>query len=316
MIGIVLQASILAGSLVLLASSGHFAIKSIEELIELTGLSEAAAGFAILAVMTSTPEITVAVFSIIQGAPGISVGDILGSNIFNLGAVLGILGTLGYMKTCSTDLLVELTDVLFVTSLIPLLLVISQYHIINVSSPIVGAGLLGTFVATTYIMSRKKTPRIDVDAKESVRKMGLKTIVAKLLLSFAGVIVASRLVVISGMNIALAFGVPPILIGAKLVSIGTSLPELTLDFTAVRKGRVQLAIGDIVGSNLTNLTLVLGLVLIASPFAVNMTIFTELLPFLLVTTIIFLRFLARGGLSQVGGIILIMTYILFQAIIV
>jgi len=316
MIGIVLQASILAGSLVLLASSGHFAIKSIEELIELTGLSEAAAGFAILAVMTSTPEITVAVFSIIQGAPGISVGDILGSNIFNLGAVLGILGTLGYMKTCSTDLLVELTDVLFVTSLIPLLLVISQYHIIDVSSPIVGAGLLGTFVATTYIMSRKKTPRIDVDAKESVRKMGLKTIVAKLLLSFAGVIVASRLVVISGMNIALAFGVPPILIGAKLVSIGTSLPELTLDFTAVRKGRVQLAIGDIVGSNLTNLTLVLGLVLIASPFAVNMTIFTELLPFLLITTIIFLRFLARGGLSQVGGIILIMTYILFQAIIV
>ena len=257
-----------------------------------------------------------AVISIIQGAPGISVGDILGSNIFNLGAVLGILGTLGYMKTCSTDLLVELTDVLFVTSLIPLLLVISQYHIIDVSSPIVGAGLLGTFVATTYIMSRKKTPRIDVDAKESVRKMGLKTIVAKLLLSFAGVIVASRLVVISGMNIALAFGVPPILIGAKLVSIGTSLPELTLDFTAVRKGRVQLAIGDIVGSNLTNLTLVLGLVLIASPFAVNMTIFTELLPFLLITTIIFLRFLARGGLSQVGGIILIMTYILFQAIIV
>ena len=67
---------------------------------------------------------------------------------------------------------------------------------------------------------------------------------------------------------------------------------------------------------MTNLTLVLGLVLIASPFAVNMTIFTELLPFLLVTTIIFLRFLARGGLSQVGGIILIMTYILFQAIIV
>ena len=240
MIGIVLQASILAGSLVLLASSGHFAIKSIEELIELTGLSEAAAGFAILAVMTSTPEITVAVFSIIQGAPGISVGDILGSNIFNLGAVLGILGTLGYMKTCSTDLLVELTDVLFVTSLIPLLLVISQYHIIDVSSPIVGAGLLGTFVATTYIMSRKKTPRIDVDAKESVRKMGLKTIVAKLLLSFAGVIVASRLVVISGMNIALAFGVPPILIGAKLVSIGTSLPELTLDFTALGKGGFSL----------------------------------------------------------------------------
>jgi cation:H+ antiporter len=105
------------------------------------------------------------------------------------------------------------------------------------------------------------------------------------------------------------------LIGAKVVSIGTSLPELTLDLTAVRRGRVHLAIGDIIGSNLTNLTLVLGLVLLASPFAVDMTIFTEILPFLLITTIIFWRFLTKGGVSKVGGIVLIMTYILFQAIL-
>jgi cation:H+ antiporter len=109
--------------------------------------------------------------------------------------------------------------------------------------------------------------------------------------------------------------VPPILIGAKLVSIGTSLPELTLDLTAVRRGRIQLALGDIIGSNLTNLTLVLGLVLIASPSAVDMTILGELLPFMLITTIIFWRSLLKGEVSQVGGIILILTYILFQAVI-
>jgi cation:H+ antiporter len=110
-------------------------------------------------------------------------------------------------------------------------------------------------------------------------------------------------------------GVPPILIGAKIVAIGTSLPELTLDLIAVKRGRVQLAIGDIVGSNLTNLTLVLGLVLVSSPFAVDMTILTEILPFLLITTIVFWRFLTRGGVSQIGGIVLLMIYVLFQAII-
>jgi len=78
---------------------------------------------------------------------------------------------------------------------------------------------------------------------------------------------------------------------------------------------VQLAIGDIIGSNVTNLTLVLGMVLVASPFAVDMTVFVELLPFLLITTIVFLRFLTRGGVSQVAGIALMMTYILFQAVV-
>jgi cation:H+ antiporter len=139
-IELIVQLLILAISLVVLASASHFTIRSIEELIELTGLSEASAGFVILAVMTSTPEIIVALFSLLEGTPGISVGDILGSNVFNIGAVLGILAMLGYLKTCCTDLLVELTDILFITSLIPLLLVIFK-----VASPIIGIILLGIF---------------------------------------------------------------------------------------------------------------------------------------------------------------------------
>jgi len=124
MIELVGQILILAVSLIILALSSHFTISSIERLIELTGLSEASAGFVVLAVMTSTPEIIVALFSVYQRAPGLSIGDIIGSNVFNMGVVLGSLGMLGYLKTCCTDLLVELTDILFVISLIPLLLVI------------------------------------------------------------------------------------------------------------------------------------------------------------------------------------------------
>ena len=315
MIDLIVQLLVFAVSLVVLASASHFTIRSIEKLIEFTGLSEASAGFVILAVMTSTPEIIVALFSVLQGEPGISIGDILGSNVFNLGAVLGILGMLGYLKTCCTNLLLELTDILFITSLIPLLLVMSHYHIFSIASPIVGAILLGTFLINTYLMAKKRTPTVNTNKSATLSRESRKRIVTMLVLSFAGVIIASRLAVSSGINIAGFLGAPPILIGAKVVSIGTSLPELTLDFTAVRRGRVQLAIGDIIGSNLTNLTLVLGLVLIASPFAVDMTIFIEILPFLLITTIVFWRFLARGGVSQVGGIILIMIYILFQAVI-
>ncbi len=310
MIELALQLLILAVSLITLALFSHFTISSIERLIELTGLSEASAGFVILAVMTSTPEIFVAFFSVLQGKPGISIGDIFGSNVFNVGAVLGILGMLGYLKTCCTDLLVELTDILFLTSLIPLLLVIFK-----VASPIVGVILLGTFVVTIYLMSKKRTPPVHINKLSTAGKEGKTMVVARLILSMSLVLISAQFVVSSGLNIASSLGVPPILIGAKIVAIGTSLPELTLDLTAVRRGRVHLAIGDIVGSNLTNLTLVLGLVLVSSPFAVDMTIFTEILPFLLITTIVFWRFLTKGGVSQVGGIVLIMLYILFQAVI-
>jgi cation:H+ antiporter len=308
--GLLLQVLIFAVSLVVLALASHYTILAVEKLVELTGLSEISVGFVILAVLTSIPELTVALFSIIQGEPGISIGDILGSNVFNVGAVLGILGLLGFLKTCCTDLLLDLTDILFITSLIPLLLVI-----FNIASPLVGILLLATFVVNTYLMAKKRTPAVSTNGGGSPKRLSKIKVILFLILGLASIIVAARLVVSSGIEIALFLGAPPILLGAKVVAVGTSLPELTTDFAAVRRGHVHLAIGGVIGSNLTNLTLVLGLVLLTSPFAVNMTIFTEILPFLLITTIIFWRFLIRGGISKFGGIILIISYVLFQVII-
>ena len=308
---IIVQLLILVGSLVVLAFSSHFTIKAIEKIIELTGLSEMSAGFILLATLTSVPEIIVALFAVLQGEAGLSVGDILGSNVFNIGAVLGILGIFGYLKTCCTNMLTELTDILLITSLIPLLLVIFK-----VSSPIVGVILLATFVVNTYFMAKKRLPAVESNgAVAPPERKGMPKVILMLLIALLGVIVAARLVVTSGLELASLLGAPPILLGPKVTAIGTSLPELTTDFSAVRRGRVHLAIGGIIGSNLTNLTLVLGLVLLFSPFAVDTEIFTELLPFLLITTVIFWRFLTRGGISKLGGLLLLASYLLFQALV-
>jgi cation:H+ antiporter len=308
---IIVQLLILVSSLVILALSSHYAIKAIEKLIALTGLSELSVGFILLATLTSVPEIIVALFAVLQGEPGISIGDILGSNVFNVGAVLGILGIFGYLKTCCTDMLLDLTDILFLTSLIPLLLVI-----FNISSPVVGLLLLGTFVANTYFMAKKRTPAVEVNGNsKDVKRESKAKVIGLLTIGLVGVIVAARLVVSSGVEIATILGAPPILLGAKIIAIGTSLPEFTTDLAAVRRGRVHLAIGGIIGSNLTNLTLVLGLVLLTSP-SVDITILTELLPFLLITTVIFWRFLTRGGISKFGGALLLATYLLFQIFVV
>jgi len=196
-------------------------------------------GFILLATLTSVPEIIVALFAVMQGAPGISIGDILGSNVFNIGAVLGLLGILGYLKTCCTDMLLDLTDLLFLTSLIPLLLVI-----FNVSNAIVGVLLLGTFVANTCFMAKKRTPAVEVNGdSEMVKKENKTKVIALFIIVLVGVIVSARLVVSSGLNIATIFGAPPILLGAKNIAIGISLPEFTTTLSAVRRRRVHLAIG-------------------------------------------------------------------------
>ena len=103
--------------------------------------------------------------------------------------------------------------------------------------------------------------------------------------------------------------------GFILLAVLSSTREIIVALFAVLQGEPGISVGDIIGSNLTDISLVLGLVLLTSPFAVDITIFTELLPFLLITTVIFWRFLTRGGISKIGGVILIMTYILFQIII-
>jgi len=307
MIELITHAIILAVSLAALAGVSHFTIKSVEDLMEATGLSEASTGFVVLAWMTSMPEVIVAVFAIYQGTPGITVGDILGSNVFNIGIVIGIMAILGSLKACRTELLTELVDILFLSSLIPLLLVMFK-----VASPLVGVILLGIYAFSVYKMTKK---RISGTLIPGIQKPNKMTIIAKVVAGIIVVILAARFAVSSASHIAYLLGIPPILIGAKIIAIGTSLPELALDLTAAKRGRVELAIGDVIGSNLTNITLVLGFVLLASPFAVNITTFTEILPFVLVTTLILWRCLTKGGISPTGGIVLVIVYILFQAIL-
>ncbi|MEM3616809.1 MAG: sodium/calcium exchanger protein, partial [Candidatus Bathyarchaeia archaeon] len=123
MVEIIIQALALFASLAVLATASFFAIKHIEDFMEIIRLSEVAAGFVILAIMTCMPEITVAVFSVQHGTAGISIGDILGSHLFNIGVVVGLLATFGSLKKCRTEALVELIDLLFLASIIPLLLV-------------------------------------------------------------------------------------------------------------------------------------------------------------------------------------------------
>ena len=314
---IIVQLLILAVSLVVLAWASHFTIKSIEGLIELTGFSEASAGFVILSVVTTLPEITVAGFAVYEGVAGISIGDILGSHIFNIGIVIGVLAVLGSLKACCTDLLVELVDLWFLASIIPLFLVISRVTVAVpvVGGQLVGVALLGVFVFSLYRMARRRSPAAADVVERQVRGKSRGRMVLWIVVGAVMVVLASRFVISSASEIVFSLGVLPVLLGAKVVAVGTSLPELAFGLTAVKRGRVHLALGDAIGANLTTITLVLGFVFLLSPFAVDVTAFAEILLFVLATNIVLWRYLVKGGVSQFGGIVLILVYVLFQAVL-
>lgn len=311
--GLIIPIAILILSMAALSFVSRYVIRSLEDYIEITGIGETSAGFAILSVITSTPEMLVAVFSILEESPALSVGDLLGSNVFNMGMVVGLLMlTSGFLKECPEGL-DKVADILLLSSIIPLVLVV-----LEITNPIIGAGLIAIFVFSVYRETRTRTPThksIMQNSKGEGRRKKSK-ILLKIIAGTALIVVSAQFTVSSAINIAGIFGVIPLFIGARLVAIGTSLPELSLSLTAVKRGRIHLATANAIGSNLSNLTLILGIVFLSSaflPFSINIVAFTEIISFVLITSLIMWYHLTKGGDCRVIGVILILTYIAFQA---
>ena len=297
-----------------LAFVSRYVIKYVEDLIELTGLSETSVGFALLSVITSTPELLIAVFAILSGTPALSVGDLLGSNVFNIGIVVGILMVAtGFLRECPAGLH-EVADILLLSSMIPLILVIFR-----TPTPIIGLGLLATFVFSVYKETRTREP-LSTSNGSAKEKSGINEALTltKIFLGTLIIIIAARFTVTSALEVTTELGINAILVGALVVAFGTSLPELSLSLMAVRRGRVRLATANAIGSNLTNLTLILGVIFLSStfsPFNIDMTVFLEIISFVLITSLIIWYQMIRGGDCRIFGATLIVTYIVFQIIV-
>ena len=299
-------------SMAVLAYISRHVIQSVEDLIEITGLSETSIGFVLLSVITSTPEILIAAFAISSNTPALSVGDLLGSNVFNIGIVVGILMlTTGFLKECPEGL-DEVADILLLSSVIPLILVIFK-----TPTPIIGCGLLAVFVFSVYRETKTQTSlSVSVNSNSGKNEGISKTmILLKILVGTFIVLISARFTVSSALDVASTIGINPILIGALVVALGTSLPELSLSIMAVKKGRIRLATANAIGSNLTNVTLILGAVFLFSffsPFNINMTEFLEIISFVLITSLIIWHHMIRGGDCRLVGTVLILTYVAFQ----
>jgi cation:H+ antiporter len=302
-------------STVILAQSSYIVVKSSVRIARITRLGELVVGFLFLSFVTSLPELIVSMNAIITEDVGISVGNALGSNVTNIGLIIGLVALMRPVKITEATLN-RLSIILSLSSLI-LFFLLSMTTL----SRVVGLALLFAFLIFSLYSVRERIIFGRISKEKSLQlfkkiklTIGFYKSLFLLLLSLAVVIVSSRFVVDSASNIASMLGIAKSIIGATIIALGTSLPELSTTLAAVKEGHLKLGLGNTIGSCLTNLTLVLGLVLLASPFSVDMEVFTTLVMFTFVSTVllwVFLGSLGRRKLEKTEGMVLLIFYVIF-----
>ena len=298
-----LDVFVFAGALFVLVGAGRTAISSSMGIARILHISEFVVGFVLIAVATSIPELFVSSLSSLYGRPGIALGNVIGANIADIALILGITGLLGVV-TFRPKSAKENAEILFLISFIPLVLM--GRGSLGAFS---GLALLAVFVLYVYFLTQRSY-KYDSRAAKSTLPQVLVTY-AKFFSSMVAVIISSDLVVRSGATIATAFGVSDAFIGLTLVSLGTTLPELTVNMSALRQRRMSLAVGNILGSCVTNLTLVLGTAALISPLSINAAVFGTAMTFLLGITLFLWYQMHKGGITKTGAVAMILAYILF-----
>ncbi len=313
---IIFNAAILILSLALLDRFSYAVIKGASDISESTGIGYTSIGFIIVAFLTSLPEAVVSLFAAKEGASGIAIGNIFGSNIANVCIILGVPIVYGCLArrepgcgklSLGKQEMSSLFFGLFISSTLPLILLRGTAY-----ARYVGVILLGLFVVYSYHLAKSsfalQKPGDSHD--DRVSRAFLKG-AAWILIGIAGVIVSGYAVVYSGSNLAVAFSIPDTLVGATIVAFGTSLPELAISFKSVQKGRFDFALSNAVGSCFANLTVILGLFFIFSAVAVRVDAYFDLVFFSLVSNLFLWYFISRGKLGLKEGAVLILMYVAF-----
>jgi cation:H+ antiporter len=274
------------------------------------GLSEMAAGFILLSVTTSLPELSVSIVASLASEGGLSVGNVLGSNIANLTIILG-LAILIARKTITLkgQSNKDLVQFLFISSVIPLFIV--QRGSLG---PVLGIVLLILFAYFGVTISRKTESSSSNTQEPQIpnKKENLPLVSIKFLVGVALIILLSKFAVDSSVDIADFVGLPSSIIGATIIGLGTSLPELATTIQALKQGLVSMALGSLLGSCITNITLVLGVSSLLSFSDVNVVAIQSIMFYVLLSSLsVWYMIGAAERLTKKSAILLCLIYVAF-----
>lgn len=281
------------------------------------GVSELVIGLTIVALGTSLPELVISVGSAIKGSSGIALGNVIGSNIFNGLFILGVTALIAPIRFNSRMLTRE----------IPFNLLASVVLILVSGSMLVGGGtgeyitrysglLLLCFLAV-FVRYTFSIPNDDDD--EALEKpMSICKVLLFILLGLAGLIFGGNIFVNGATELARVAGLSEAVIGITVVSAGSSLPELAVSVSAARKGNVGIALGNVLGSNILNIFLILGCSATITPISLDGFSFVDFYVLLASSLLIYIvtRFGGKAVINRFEGVLLVSGYIAYTTYLI
>jgi len=273
-------------------------------------------GMVIVGFGTSAPEMMVSALASLQGNPGIALGNAYGSNITNIALILGLTAVLSPIAVHSQVIRRELPILIAITALAAFQLADGQLSRFD------AAVLMGVFfvlMGWTIQQGMKKTTDAfgsEMQVELELQKMPIKKAIFWVITGLILLIISSRFLVWGAVDIATALGVSDLVIGLTIVAIGTSLPELASSLIAVKKGEHDIALGNIIGSNLFNTLAVVGIAGLIHPLSVEPAVLTRDVAAMGALTLLLFIFAygfkgKQGRINRLEGAVLLLSFVAY-----
>lgn len=308
---IVLNLCYVVAGFVMLIKGADVFVESASKIATKFNIPQMVIGLTIVAFGTSLPEAAVSIKGASSGNAGIAVGNVIGSNIMNILLILGVASCIAALAIKKNTFRIEIPFVIVISVLLLLLGTMGDEL-----SRIDGAVFVGLMVLFMfYLVHSAKNGESDDEATEVSEKDTMLKLILFVVIGGVCIVLGSNVTVDAASFIAGEFGMTERLIGLTIVAFGTSLPELVTSATAAKRGKVDIAIGNIVGSNIFNILFVVGISAVITPIPFEKAFVKDSIVAIAAAVLLFLCVIKDKKLKRSGGIIMLCSYAAYFAYI-
>lgn len=296
---------------ILLAKGADFLVDGATVIARKFHIKEIVIGLTIVSIGTSLPELMVSLTSALGNHSDMAIGNVVGSNISNLFFILGICAIIKPLKFQEETVRLEIPIVIFLTSLLYILGNNSEEKIITQFEGLILVIFFILFIIYNIFMVKK-----DSTDNEEITKFSKEDIfkgIIKILIGIVALKYGSDFVVDNASKLALGFGVSEKIISLTIVAISTSLPELITSVTATIKGEINMAIGNVIGSNIFNIVLIVGATALINPIQYSISYNKDIVFFLIGMIVLsILSLFGKKRMSKLAGVIYFASYVIYM----
>lgn len=301
-----LQLLLLIVGFVMLMKGADWFVDGAAGIADKLGIPQLVIGLTIVAMGTSLPEAAVSITSATKGSAGITIGNVVGSNIMNVLVILGLTAVICAIPVQKSTAYIEIPFTIGITIVLAVLGLMDNQ--ITRAEGVILWGLMIVYLLYLLIMAKEGKNEEDESSDAEEKKKPVWLLVCMVFIGAGMIVFGSDFTVDAASAIAKMFGMDERLIGLTIVAFGTSLPELVTSVTAAIKGKTDIAVGNIVGSNIFNILFVVGTAALITPVLYAGAFLVDTIVALFAVVLLFLCVIRNKKLGRLGGVLMLLGY--------